>query len=140
MALLRGRATLARLTEKNYAGLDPVAAVRKALADDKTADAHELMRRLENAEQANEVLKNFQKLATSTFGNDSMATAAEILVSKGGSLNKALDWMVDEGYDWKRMRKVISLGTDDRAQGHEGRRVDAATGSASSATRHGRRW
>ena len=37
-----------------------------------------------------------------------MATAAEILVSKGGSLGKALDWMVDEGYDWSRMRRVIA--------------------------------
>ena len=55
------------------------------------------MRRLETKEQANEVLKSYKKLATSCFGNDTIATAADILVHKGGRLGLAIDWMVAEG-------------------------------------------
>ena len=108
-AIVLGRSLLQRLKDpKSYAGLDPVAAVRKALADDNESDAHELMRRLETKEQADQVLQKFQSLAVKCFGNATMATAAEILVSKGGGLGRALAWMVDEGTSWNRMSRVIA--------------------------------
>jgi hypothetical protein len=110
-AMVLGRSVLHRFKEKSYEGLDPVAAVRKALADDNENDAHVLMRRLESREQANEVLQKFQKLATKCFGNDTMATAAEILVTKGGRLGLALNWMVDEGTNWRQMSRVVSAAS-----------------------------
>ena len=110
-ALVLGRSLLQRLKEKSYAGLDPVAAVRKAMADDNTSDAHELMRRLQTKQQANDVLEKYQKLAVSCFGNDSIATAAQILVSKGGRLDLALRWMEDEGTNWSRMSRVVSAAS-----------------------------
>jgi hypothetical protein len=107
-AMVAGRRLiLQRLVDKRYAGLDPVAAVRKALADDNESDAHELMRRL-TKEQADEVLGKFQKLATSCFGNETMGTAAQILVSKGASLRDALAWMEDEGTNWRLLSRVVA--------------------------------
>ena len=116
-AVVLGRTLLQRLKDgKSYAGLDPVAAVRKALADDNEADAHELMRRLESKEQANEVLQKFQTLAVKCFGDETMATAAQILVSKGGRLGLALNWMVDEGTNWTRMSRVVSAASLEEKQ------------------------
>jgi hypothetical protein len=116
-AVVLGRSLLQRLKDsKSYAGLDPVAAVRKALADDNESDAHELMRRLESKEQANEVLQKFQSLAVKCFGDETMATAAQILVSKGGQLGPALAWMVDEGTNWTRMSRVIGAASLEEKQ------------------------
>ncbi len=116
-AAVLGRSLLQRLKDnKSYAGLDPVAAVRKALADDNESDAHELMRRLETKEQADEVLKKLQTLAVKCFGDETMATAAQILVSKGGQLGLALTWMEDEGTNWTRMSRVVSAASAEEKQ------------------------
>ncbi len=112
-AALLSRSVLYRFKEKTYEGLDPVAAVRKALAEGSQWDAHELMRRLATKEQANTVLKDYKMLATSCFGNDTIATAADILVRKGGRLGLAIDWMVAEGTNWKLLSGVISASSDD---------------------------
>jgi hypothetical protein len=111
-AVLR-RSVLHRFKEKTYAGLDPVAAVRKALAEGSQWDAHELMRRLETKAQADDVLKNYKSLATSCFGDDTIATAADILVRKGGRLGLAIDWMVAEGTNWRLLGHVISAASAD---------------------------
>jgi hypothetical protein len=115
-AAVLGRSVLHRFKEKTYAGLDPVAAVRKALADGNESDAHELMRGLKTREQANEVLKNFKDLAVSCFGNNTIADAAEILVRKGGRLGLAIDWMVAEGTNWRLLGRVIAAASDDEKQ------------------------
>ncbi|MFL5931524.1 MAG: hypothetical protein ACJ75P_09725 [Gaiellaceae bacterium] len=112
-AAVLGRSVLHRFKEKSYAGLDPVAAVRKALAEGSQWDAHELMRRLETKEQANDVLRNDKLLATNCFGDETIATAADILVRKGGRLGLAIDWMVAEGTNWRLLSRVISAASDD---------------------------
>ena len=111
VAAVRRRAVLARKAGKGDATPDRVEEVRKALVADKPTEAQAKMRSLENAEEANKVLGSYQKLATSTFGDWSITTAAEILVGKGGSIGKALDWMVDEGTDWEKMSRVIGAAT-----------------------------
>ncbi|HKH31466.1 MAG TPA: hypothetical protein VKA45_10465 [Gaiellaceae bacterium] len=111
-AVLR-RSVLHRFKEKTYAGLDPVAAVRMALAEGSQWDAHELMRRLETKAQADDILKNYKSLATSCFGDDTIATAADILVRKGGRLGLAIDWMVAEGTNWRLLGHVISAASAD---------------------------
>ncbi len=63
--------TLSRL-KKSYQGLDPAAAVGRALADDDEADALDLMRALTSADQANAVLRTYQKAAVKCFGNTTM--------------------------------------------------------------------
>lgn len=105
-----------RFDAKKYAGLDPVAAVGKALGDDEEGDAHELMRKLDNDEQATQVLLKFQHKATSCFGNNTMGTAAWILVGKGGRLDLALKWMFDEGTNWSLLQRVVAACTN---EGHK---------------------
>ena len=139
-AALLGRSVLHRFKEKSYEGLDPVAAVRKALAEGSQWDAHELMRRLETKEQANTVLKDYKMLATSCFGNDTIATAADILVRKGGRLGLAIDWMVAEGTNWKLLsaRHLGCVGR--REEEGQGRGLAEVLGRAGSATRRCPSW
>jgi hypothetical protein len=106
------RRTLARL-KKSYQGLDPVAAVGRALSDDEENDALDLMRALTTAEQANAVLHTYQRAAVKCFGNKTMGQAMAILVSKGGHLREALSWMDDEGTDWGLQSAVISQASMD---------------------------
>jgi hypothetical protein len=108
-AIHEGR-TVQRL-KSGYLSLDPVEAVGRALADDSEGDALELMQRLTSAEQANAVLKRFQKPAVKAFGNKTMGAAALILVSKGGSLRDALAWMEDEGTNWTLQQRVIAAAS-----------------------------
>ncbi len=104
--------TLHRL-KKSYGGLDAVAAVGRALADENEDDAHELMRKLTTAAQANAVLRSYQRAAVKCFGNKTMGIAAQILVSKGGSLRDALAWMEDEGTNWTLQSRVVAAATPD---------------------------
>jgi hypothetical protein len=103
---------LARL-RKGYTGLDPVAAVARALNDDEEDDALELMRALTTADQANTILHTYQRAAVKTFGNKTMGQAMAILVSKGGHLREALSWMDDEGTNWTLQSNVIRQATMD---------------------------
>ena len=93
--------------KKSYQGLDPVAAVGRALTEDDEDDALDLMRALTSAEQANAVLRTYQKAAVKCFGNKTMGQGMAILVSKGGHLREALSWMDDEGTDWGLQSAVI---------------------------------
>jgi hypothetical protein len=114
-AIHEGR-TLQRL-KAGYLSLDPVEAVGRALADDNESDALELMQRLTTADQANAVLRRFQKPAVKAFGNKTMGAAALILVSKGGSLRDALAWMEDEGTNWTLQQRVIAVASTDQRKG-----------------------
>ena len=102
-----GPAAVQRFDDKDYEGLTPTQAVRKALDDDEANDAITLMLRLGGAGDANVVLDSYQSLATSCFGNSEMAEAARILVGLGGSLARALEWMYDEGTDWSSVAATI---------------------------------
>ena len=106
------RRTLARL-KKSYQGLDPVAAVGRALSDDEEDDALDLMRALTTADQANAVLRTYQRPAVKCFGNKTMGQGMAILVSKGGHLREALSWMDDEGTDWRLQSAVIRQASMD---------------------------
>jgi hypothetical protein len=106
------RRTLTRL-KKSYQGLDPVAAVGRALGDDEENDALDLMRALTTADQANAVLHTYQRAAVKCFGNKTMGQAMAILASKGGHLREALTWMDDEGTDWGLQSAVISQASMD---------------------------
>jgi len=101
-----GPAAIRRFDAKRYDGMDPVAAVGKALDDDKEDDAHQLMRKLDAA-QATQVLQRFQSKATDAFNNDEMGKAAKILVERGGRLDLALEWMFDEGTNWSMLRDTV---------------------------------
>ncbi|HEU5060910.1 MAG TPA: DUF4157 domain-containing protein [Kofleriaceae bacterium] len=102
-----GPVSVQRFDDKDYEGLTPTQAVRKALDDDEANDAITLMLRLGGAGDANVVLNSCQSLATSCFGNSEMAEAARILVGLGGSLGRALEWMYDEGTDWSSVAGTI---------------------------------
>ncbi len=106
------RRTMSRL-KKSYQGLEPVAAVGRALADDDEDGALDLMRALTTADQANAVLRTDQKAAVKCFGNKTMGQAMAILVSKGGHLREALSWMDDEGTDWGLQSAVIRQASID---------------------------
>ncbi|WP_437996488.1 DUF4157 domain-containing protein [Sorangium sp. So ce185] len=107
-----GPPAVQRLDAKTYAGMDPVAAVGKALDDDEVDDAHELMTRLDAA-QATQVLEQFQKKATGAFNNSEMGKAARILVERGGRLDLSLEWMFDEGTSWTMLRAVVAACTNE---------------------------
>ncbi len=106
------RRTLSRL-KKSYQGLDPVAAVGRALNGDEEDDALDLMRALTTADQANAVLRTYQKAAVKCFGNKTMGQGMAILVSKGGHIREALLWMDDEGTDWGLQSAVIRQASMD---------------------------
>jgi hypothetical protein len=106
-----GPASVQRLDDEDYQGMSTVQAVMRALLDDEADDALTLMRRLDGAGEANVVLNSSQSLATRCFGNSEIAEAAGILVGRGGSLSRALDWMYDEGTDWFAVLDVISCAT-----------------------------
>ena len=106
-----GSASVQRLDEADYEGQSTVQAIHQALDDNEAGDALTLMRRLDGADEANVVLNSYQSLATSCFGNSEIAEAARILVGRGGSLSRALDWMYDEGTDWNLVAGVIASAT-----------------------------
>jgi hypothetical protein len=95
-----------RFDSAKSGSLSPVDAVGKALKDDKADDAQELMQKLD-ADGANDVLARFQKDAVSCFNNKEMGKAGLILVQRGGRLDRVLDWMFDEGTNWKLLRAVV---------------------------------
>ena len=106
-----GLAPVQRLDDEDYEGLTAVQAIHTALDDDESDDALALMRRLDGAGEANVVLSSYQSLATGCFGDNELAEAARILVSHGGSLSRALDWMYDEGTDWLSVVDLIASAT-----------------------------
>jgi len=97
--------------EDEEAAADPVSQIRVALDDDEENEAIRLMGTL-SAGQANTVLNTMQELAVDAFGNDEMGVACAWLVSRGGSLSKALAWMFDEGTDAALLTSTIQQCTD----------------------------
>lgn len=79
--------------------------LRELLRDDQENQAIALMWQLSSDEKAFVLnSREFKELAISAFDNDEMYRAMDAL---GGDLYKSLEWMFDEGTDWRKVRAII---------------------------------